>query len=412
MAWLQTDPSGNIHLSFRFGGKKFKRSLKTQEQSKAEGRLHRLIENIRLVESGRLELPANADVATFLLSDGRLDGTPMVARSVNLNELFQTFFDQMPDDSLEANTEKGMKIHWRHLERHFGPRFRIQQLIREDLQRYVKKRAKEPGIRGRTLSPTTIRKELASLRSVWNWALGERLVMTPFPNKGLRYPKTAEKPHFQTWDEISAQVDRGILADADIKDLWDCLFLQRHEVDQLLEFVRTAATHSFIYPMVFTAAHTGARRSELLASRLGDFDATHMTVREKKRVKGTRSTRRVPVSAKLRQVLDDWFAIHPGGNDTFCMTAIPHSNAGRKGVAPISPDEAHDHFSRLLIGSQWEVIRGWHIFRHSFCSNCAMNGVDQRLIDGWVGHTSDEMRRRYRHLVPSHESEMLQKVFA
>ncbi|MBB3209054.1 integrase [Rhodopirellula rubra] len=283
MAWLQTDPSGNIHLSFRFGGKKFKRSLKTQELSKAEGRLQRLIENIRLVESGRLEVPENADIAMFLLSDGRLDGKPKVARNINLSELFQTFFEQMPDDSLEVNTEKGMKIHERHLERHLGPRFRIQQLIREDLQRYVNKRAKEPGIRGRTLSPTTIRKELATLRSVWNWALGERLVLTPFPNKGLRYPKGEEKPRFQTWDEITAQISRGGLSDAEVEDLWDCLFLQRSEVDELLEFVRTVATHPFIYPMVFTAAHTGARRSELLASKLSDFDATHMTIREKKR---------------------------------------------------------------------------------------------------------------------------------
>jgi len=121
--------------------------------------------------------------------------------------------------------------------------------------------------------------------------------------------------------------------------------------------------------MVFTAAHTGVRRSELPASKLGDFDATPMTIREKKRIKGARTTRRVPVSAKLRQVLDDWFAIHPGGNDTFCMTAIPRSNADRKGVAPISPAEAHDHFSRLLIGSQWGSHSRLHIFRHSFCSN-------------------------------------------
>ena len=28
-------------------------------------------------------------------------------------------------------------------------------------------------------------------------------------------------------------------------------------------------------------------------------------------------------------------------------------------------------------------------------------GVDQRLIDDWVGHTTEEMRRRYRHLIPS-----------
>ena len=57
MAWLQTDPSGNYHISFRFRGRNFKRSLKTKSEQRANSRLHRLEENIRLVESGRLELP-------------------------------------------------------------------------------------------------------------------------------------------------------------------------------------------------------------------------------------------------------------------------------------------------------------------------------------------------------------------
>ncbi|TWT84779.1 hypothetical protein CA13_62590 [Planctomycetes bacterium CA13] len=246
MAWLQTDPSGNFHLSFRFGGKKFKRSLKTKVQSQADGRLHRLIENMRLVESGRLEIPQNSDVATFLLSNERLDGKPKVVRSVNLSELFKTFYDQLPADALEDTTLKGMKIHQRHLERHLGRRYRIQHLVREDLQKYVTKRSKEPGNRVRTVSPTTIRKELATLRSIRNWALGEKLVMTPFPNKGLRYPKSSEKPRFQTWDEIIAQLERGGMSDAEVEDLWDCLFPQSHEIDELLEFVRTSASHPFI----------------------------------------------------------------------------------------------------------------------------------------------------------------------
>jgi len=28
----------------------------------------------------------------------------------------------------------------------------------------------------------------------------------------------------------------------------------------------------------------------------------------------------------------------------------------------------------------WEVLRGWHVLRHSFISNCASRGVDQRLL--------------------------------
>ena len=47
----------------------------------------------------------------------------------------------------------------------------------------------------------------------------------PFPNRGLVYPKTDEKPPFQTWEEIERQIARGGLSAAEQKDLWDCLFL-------------------------------------------------------------------------------------------------------------------------------------------------------------------------------------------
>ena len=71
---------------------------------------------------------------------------------------------------------------------------------------------------------------------------------------------------------------------------------------------------------------------------------------------------------------------------------------------PVTRDEAHDHLRRTLAGSRWAVVRGWHVLRHSFASNCAAGGVDQRLIDEWMGHTTEAMRRRYRHLPPTSSS--------
>ena len=56
------------------------------------------------------------------------------------------------------------------------------------------------------------------------------------------------------------------------------------------------------------------------------------------------------------------------------------------------------------------MLRGWHVLRHSFASNCAAKGVDQRLIDSWLGHTT-EIRRRYLHLIPSNERQALGGVF-
>ncbi len=55
MSWLKKDKSGNFHVRFRFGGTKFRRSLRTKEQKAADARLNRLDESIRLVESDRLD---------------------------------------------------------------------------------------------------------------------------------------------------------------------------------------------------------------------------------------------------------------------------------------------------------------------------------------------------------------------
>src|SRR5210317_1487887 len=91
MAWLQAGPSGNYHVSFRFGGRKFKRSLRTKSESEAVGTRLRLEENIRFIESGRLVIPAEADVPTFLLSDGKLTGRVAVNAPVTLGSLFESF---------------------------------------------------------------------------------------------------------------------------------------------------------------------------------------------------------------------------------------------------------------------------------------------------------------------------------
>jgi len=135
MAWLQADPSGNYHISFRFGGRKFKRSLGTKKEHEATARRVRLEENIRLVEGGRLDLPPEADVPAFLLSDGKVFGRQRACSFLRLKELLEAFFDSLPDGNLEETTIRGMQIHRRHLLRHLGENFPIQRLNVGDLQR-------------------------------------------------------------------------------------------------------------------------------------------------------------------------------------------------------------------------------------------------------------------------------------
>jgi integrase len=167
--------------------------------------------------------------------------------------------------------------------------------------------------------------------------------------------------------------------------------------------------------MFVFAAHTGARRAEILRSKLTDIDLrTNMvTIHERKKSHDKITTRRVPMSALLASVMREWIARHPGGAHTFCHSLrVPRSKTKRTEYVPLTRDEAHNHFKRPLAGSKWEKIRGFHVFRHSFCSNCAAKSVDQRVINGWVGHLSDDMVRRYRHLIPDQQKEAIERVFA
>jgi integrase len=162
------------------------------------------------------------------------------------------------------------------------------------------------------------------------------------------------------------------------------------------------------------AAHTGARRSELLRARINDVDleAATVCIHERKRAKGKRTSRRVALTPFLAGVLKEWLEIHPGGQFLFCHELfVLHSKTKRTGYGPLTRKEASDHFKRTLAGSKWDKVRGWHVFRHSFVSNCAAKNIDQRIIDEWTGHQTEEMRRRYRHLFPHQQQTAIRQVF-
>jgi integrase len=178
--------------------------------------------------------------------------------------------------------------------------------------------------------------------------------------------------------------------------------------------VKARAAQPWVYPLFCFAAHTGTRRAEMLRVLVADvaFDGKTVLIREKKRAKGKTTTRRIPLTPLLATVLKDWLAVYPGGQYLFCQSPIvARSKTKRMASTPITHDEAHDHFKRVVRGSKWDVLRGYHVLRHSFISACASKGIDQRLIDEWTGHATEEQRKRYRHLYPSTQQEAILSVF-
>ncbi len=408
--------NGNYRIVFRYAGRKFSQSLATNDISVAAGLKAALEQRIKLVKTNVLPPPpTECSIEDYLIHGTTVQlesQSPSISKSPTFSEACEIYFGSFLRSSIEEESFKMLQTHKRNLIRHIGSK-PIRKVGRSTAQTFINKRSEESGIRGNSVAAVTIRKEITTLKSILKWAKGEGFSDAAIDFSSLRYPKSKEKPPFQTLQEIKQKIAQHGLTGPERDELWDCLFLNVQEIDRLLAHVKKNAHYSFLYPMFAFAAYTGARRSEMLRAQLDDIDmvARRATIREKKRVRGKTSTRRVPISDKLFDILRCWLNHHPGGQYVFCFE---HVDFGRKVYfdgQKVDVDAAHKKFKSTLRHSEWSDIRGWHCLRHSFCSNCAAAGVEQRIINSWVGHQTEEMVSRYRHLFPHLEKEAIESVF-
>jgi integrase len=145
--------------------------------------------------------------------------------------------------------------------------------------------------------------------------------------------------------------------------------------------------------MFALCALTGCRRSEAIRilKHDVDFKTGNITIREKKRDHTQEfTTRDVPMNARLVSVLRACFETHPGGQHLIC------DDRGKP--ITIRSGRLDREFAATLRGSRFEVMPGWHTLRHSFASILASKGVDQRVINKFMGHLDEKTVERYRHL--------------
>jgi integrase len=53
---------------------------------------------------------------------------------------------------------------------------------------------------------------------------------------------------------------------------------------------------------------------------------------------------------------------------------------------------------------------GFDLLCHPFSSNLARAGVDDRIVDHFMGHQTEEMRRQYQHLFPEEKRKALSQL--
>jgi integrase len=416
----QDERTGNWILAFRWAGRQHRRSCATARNGEAQAIKARVEDTIRLLKQGRIDIPTGADPGVWIMSDGKLDRKPGNNGNgpVTVASVCDAYFEDQVDKA--DTTLVGEKIHIKHLKRLLRADARFSSLTLQKMQTYINRRTKEDNRFGAKVSGKTVKKELTTFMQIWDWARQRGYVDGPCPIKdpgrprkwAVKIPKPDETERFMTWAEIKRRIARGGLSAAQEKELWKYLFLDETEVRELLAHVRNRATHPFIYPMFGLVSFTGMRRSEMCRSRIDDFnlDDNLVVVRERKRRKDRASTTRdVPLNPILKQIMQSWFTEHPGGQFAVVPPlAIPRRKA-RDDFDMLTTEEAHHHFKQTLTGSKWEVVRGFHVLRHSFGAICTRAGIPMNVIAKWMGHTTDEMMRLYQHLFPQDEQKWMAK---
>jgi integrase len=411
MASLEVQ-KGRYRIVFRYGGEKFHRALDTDDKRKAQAAKHRIEENLGLLERGRLAYnPETDDLVTLLLSDGELNAPHQAKKRITLGEFFEKYQTKRPAGK-EQSTAYTEDIHIAHLLRVLGGKTPLVE-VPDKIQEYIRQRSTEKSRSGGEISQVTIKKELGTLSAIWNkWGLREKFVTAPLTLRNLEYAKEKQCPPFQTWDQIERRIERGKLTEEEQEELWDLLYLSVDEIEDVLAWVKEHGclvrskrrVFPWVHPMFAFSAYLGCRRSEMLRSRLEDldFEGGEIRLREKKKDTSKMETfRHVPMPDELRSSLEEWLKVHPGGPYTF----------SKKAGEPFTVQMANHYFRWALEGSKWNVLRGFHVFRHSLISNLAEKGVSEPVIMELVGHLNRETTARYLHLRPTTLDAAMQLVF-
>jgi hypothetical protein len=104
MASLEKRYNGRYRIVFCWQGERRYHSLGKMPEREALSCLDRLEESLRFVDRGLLEIPPEAELGRFLVSQGRLNGKPILKAPLTLGELFARYRAEHPNGVKEAST--------------------------------------------------------------------------------------------------------------------------------------------------------------------------------------------------------------------------------------------------------------------------------------------------------------------
>lgn len=448
MGFIRKRASGQLAFVFSWKGKKHIKSLGTTNEDEAEQIRKDANEQLDRIRKGQ------SAVASRLLADGHdildvLFGSDKIAHLIErktddnpltLSELRDGYIDYLRANGRTAGHLEGTRIHLDHFIRVLGDR-RVTSLTDADMELFRRKREKENAGRPakqkksakakksakkkaqktapkRQISQGTIRADLKSLKAAINWAISRNpplLKASPctIPSVASNGPKP-----FLPKEEIERQLER--LLEDERKNLLARWVLDLDEINGLVKLAEKKMPEMAL-PLKLICS-TGMRRIQLVRLRPNDYYRGALTIRSRKGAR-QRGLDEIELTIELRASVAKELENHIKGLQKRCELMFPildefdysRGNERWKGkskrtVEQRRCDRADRLFEKLVKGSDFERLDGYHALRHSFISILVSQGKTWDQIAAFVGHLDRRTTQRYIHFMPKDKRATVESV--
>mgnify|MGYP003290198877 CR=1 FL=1 len=265
---------------------------------------------------------------------------------------------------VEVSTQQGyLNVLNKHVYPYFSTKkIKLRELSAKDISKYYTHKMNEG------LSPSTIKKHHANIRKCLQCAVVEELIP-------INYADRVELPKIEQYNAS---------------------FFDSEQIKVVLE----KAKGTEIEHIIILCVYYGLRRSEVLGLKWNAINFNDNTIRiyntvtymytmcEKERTKNTSSNRTLPLIPIVREYLLSLKKKQEENRKLFgnCYQESDYICVQTDG-SRITPHSASHRFSNFLKNNGFPHIR-LHDLRHSCASLLIAQGVDIKIIQEWLGHSS------------------------
>ena len=181
--------------------------------------------------------------------------------------------------------------------------------------------------------------------------------------------------------------------------------LSTDEVRRLIDAVRTPHNRAYFW----TVYSLGLRLTEGLHLQVGDIDSARMMVHVR-HGKGAKD-RYVPLPSRTLTTLREYWASHRHPTWLFPATGRDH-HAAAAADRPMERSSVQGALRRVVRDLKFRKSISIHTLRHSYATHLLEAGVNLRLIQQYLGHSSLQTTMIYLHLTAASQEQARERIEA